>query len=354
MARKPTAQERKFRQLILELEPAMMRAFLDAVASIYDGIDYKELNRALAAKDIDRAIAALNIDRGAFLQLYQIHSAAFVQGAVETAATLTLGGLTKAQTVGIRFDMTNPRAESWLASESARMVQQILDDTRKAVRETILSGYADGRGPRDISLDIVGRVEGGRRKGGVLGLDSGRAHRLRAVAEGIQTSDGVSDLVIKGNDGKLSLRYKVNPATEKTILSAYRKGTAVPEDARKRLIDQFRNSLLKSRGDTIARTETAQAVAAGRFEEWEQVLESLGRSEMDVEKTWHKGSGGRDPRRFHQAADGMKVRGLRTPFILGDGASLMFPHDPQASAKQTINCTCHFSIRLVTRKEDLI
>ena len=354
MARRPTAQERRFREIIATIEPAMRRAFLDAVAAIYSGIDYRALNAALAAGDIEEALDAINIDRGAFVQLYQTHQAAFVQGATETAAILHLSGVTREQAATIRFDMTNPRAEARIANAAAEMVQQVEDDTRRAVRETILSGYEQGRGPRDIATDLAGRVDGGRRQGGVIGLDSGRAHRLAAVSRGMETAEGVQDLVIVGKDGKLSLRYKVNAATEKAILAAYRKGTAVPTAARLKHLDQFRNALLKSRGDTIARTETAQAVAAGRAEEWEQVLEKLGRSPDDVIKTWQRGSGGKDPRPHHQAANGMQVRGLNTPFVLGNGAVLNYPHDPSASGRETINCTCAATYRLAIRKEDLL
>lgn len=354
MARRPTAQERRFREIIATLEPAMRRAFLDAVAAIYSGIDYRALNAALDAGDIEAALAAINIDRGAFVQLYQTHQSAFVQGATEAAATLHMSGVPREQAVTIRFDMTNPRAEARMATTAAEMVQQVEDDTRRAVRETILSGYEQGRGPRDIATDLAGRVEGGRRQGGVVGLDSGRAHRLAAVSRGMETAEGVQDIVIVGRDGKLSLRYKVNAATEKAIFAAYRKGTAVPPAARLKHLDQFRNALLKSRGDTIARTETAQGVAAGRAEEWEQVLEKLGRSPDDVIKTWQRGSGGMDPRPFHQAANGMQVRGLNTPFVLGDGAMLNYPHDPNAPASQTINCTCASTYRLAIRKEDLL
>lgn len=354
MARIPSAQERRFREIIATLEPAMRRAFLDAVAGIYSGIDYRALNMALAAGDIEGAIDAINIDRGAFIQIYQSHQQSFVQGATAAAATLHLSGVPKDQAATIRFDMTNPRAESVMATAAAEMVKQVEDDTRRAIRETILSGYEQGRGPRDIATDLVGRVEGGRRQGGVVGLDANRAHRLNAVARGMQSAEGVQDLVIVGRDGKLSLRYKVNPATEKAILAAYRKGTAVPEKARLKHLDQFRNALLKSRGDTIARTETAQAVALGRAEEWDQVLEKLGRSPDDVIKTWQRGSGGRDPRPHHQAANGMQVRGLNTPFVLSNGAQLNYPHDPNASGRETINCTCAASYRLAIRKEDLL
>lgn len=348
MARRPTtSQSRRFRALIASYEAEMQRAFNDAIASIRGALDWPGLIAALERGDVDGAVSAIGIDNGDFLALWQKANEAYIAGATATVETLTVSGLTAAQAAGIRFDMTNPRAEAYMTTDTARMVQQISDDSRQAVQETLLRGYQDGRGPRDIATDIAGRVVGGRRQGGVVGLDAGRAHRLDMVSQGMRTPEGVRGLVIVRRDGTLGLRYKVNAATEKAILAAYRRGAAVPEAVRIRSENQFRNALLKARGDTIARTETGMAVAAGRREEWQQVIDKLGRSPMDVEKRWLAGSGGMDPRWWHQAANNMIVRGLDTPFVFANGGSLQCAHDPSGDPGEVINCTCSVSYRLL-------
>lgn len=354
MARPTRSQQSRFRSLIAGLEPAMRRAFQQAVAGLYQGINWRGFLDALRMRDVDRAITAMNIDPAAFSGLYQTYQSAFTAGAQETVATLSISGVTRQDAIGIRFDMTNPRAEGMLASQAGAMITEITEDSRNAVRETILQGYTQGRGPRDIATDVVGRVVNGRREGGVLGIDSGRAHRLTMVTDGMRTADGVKGLVIKHRDGTYSLRYKVNAATEKAILAAYHKGTAVPEKTRERVGNQFRNALLKSRGDTVARLETATAVMAGKIEEWNQVLDKLGRSPDDVIKTFQHGAGGADPRWWHVAANGMQVHGLHTPFVLANGAQIQCAHDPAAPIGETANCTCSTTFRLKVRKEDLL
>lgn len=57
-----------------------------------------------------------------------------------------------------------------------------------------------------------------------------------------------------------------------------------------------------------------------------------------LKKQWRK-SGKRHPRLYHDLADG-QVRDVDEPFVLGNGAQLMFPHDPAAPASETINCGC--------------
>lgn len=101
-------------------------------------------------------------------------------------------------------------------------------------------------------------------------VDTGRAYRLDMITQGMKTAEGVQDLVIRHQDGTIGLRYKVNKATEKRILAAYRAGTAVSAQGQRMGVDQFRNALLKSRADTIAQLETSHAVMAGRRDEWGQ------------------------------------------------------------------------------------
>lgn len=344
--RRPTrTQTQRFRQLIARLEPTLQRAFLNAIADLHGALDWAALNRALVAGDIDAAVAAMRIDQGAFLALWQAADTAYIAGATETVATLGISGVPSS--AGIRFDMTNPRAEAYLATSSSRMVTQITADTEQAIRETITRGYTAGRGPRDIATDVAGRVVGGRRVGGVVGLDGPRAARLDAITQGMKTAEGVQDLVIRHQDGTLGLRYKVNKATEKRILAAYRNGTAVSEAGQRISVDQFRNALLKARADTIAQLETSSAVMAGRAEQWAQTLEKLGRSEADVIKTFQHGAGGKDPRPHHVAMNNKSVRGLNTPFVFDNGASFQYAHSADAPISEKAGCTCDTRFRLL-------
>lgn len=350
--RRPTkTQTARFRALIAQLEPTMQRAFLTAISDIHGNLDWQALNVALQQGNIDAAVSAMRIESGAFLSMWQAADAAYIAGATETVATLGISGVPAS--TGIRFDMTNPRAEAYLATASSQMVQQVTEDTQQAIREAIQRGYTAGRGPRDIATDVAGRVEGGRRTGGVVGLDAQRAYRLDMITQGMKTPEGVRDLVIVHHDGTLGLRYKTNKATEARILAAYRKGEAVPLAGQRTSVDQFRNALLKHRADTIAQLETAQAVMAGRAEEWRQVCEKLGRSENDVQKTWQHGSGGTDPRPHHVQMNNQSVRGLDTPFVFSNGASFSYAHAPDAPISETARCTCSTNWRLLPDVEAL-
>ena len=90
----------------------------------------------------------------------------------------------------------------------------------------------------------------------------------------------------------------------------------------------------RARATTIVRGEVGRAFAVASYQD-------LAASAVQVpalKKRWRK-SGKLHPRLYHDLADG-QVRDVKEPFNLGNGAKLMHPHDPAASAAETVNCGC--------------
>lgn len=335
-------QNDEFRRLIERLTPELQRAFLKAWQEIRQGIDWPRLRAALARGDVEGAVEALGIEHGAFEAYRAQATAAYAQGGA-LAATHVNGPA--GSRVTFRFDMTNPRAEEWIRTKVGGQIVGLAEEARQVARETIRTGYAAGRNPIGIALDLAGRVRDGNRAGGVLDLDGPRAERLRSVMRGMETPEGVQGLVeIVGGEPKV--RYKVNAATEARILKAWRAGTAVPMREREISMRQYHNALLQARAETVSRTETGQAVMSARYEEWRQAAEKLGYPLDRVVKKWMHG-GGKDPRWWHQAAEGMEARGLETPFILANGAVMQHALDPAGGGRETINCRCNTLFRLI-------
>lgn len=334
-------QNEEFRRLIDRLSPELRSAFLRAWQEVRKGIDWPGLRVALARGDIEGAVEALGIEPAAFEAYRAQASAAYAQGGV--LAATTVNGPSGSR-VTFRFDMTNPRAEEWIRQNVGGQIVAIAEEARQVARETIRTGYAAGRHPNGIALDLAGRVSDGTRAGGVLDLDGPRAERLRIVMRGMETPDGVRSLVEVVN-GEPRVRYKVNAATEARILKAWRAETAVPLREREISARQYHNALLQARAETVARTETGQAVMSARMEEWRQACEKLGYPLDRVVKTWRHG-GGRDPRLHHLAMDGVEVQGLETPFVFYNGAVLQHALDPNGGARETIACTCNTLFRL--------
>lgn len=340
------SQSRLFTQLIAEYEPEIRRAFMASVADLQAGVDFDLLLDRLRNNDINGAIAALNISPAVWNQYTVAMNNIYMQAGVATAAQITasdIGGITA------RFNMQNPRAERWIRENVATRVVGFTEEAVESARIVIEAGYARGENPRTIALDLAGRTTGSgtARTGGIIGLDAPRAARLTKVTEGMRTADGVQSLVTKHADGTLTVNYKVNKATSDRILRAYRNETAVP--AAERIISerQYKNALLKARADTIAETETANAVMSARDEEWQQLTESGAVDPANIIKTWrHRRGATASHRPDHLAMSGTEVRGLNTPFVFPDGAALQYAHDPSAPAEHLICCACDVEFRV--------
>lgn len=340
MATRPSnAQARLFANLIAELEPQVQRGFMASVTDLQANVDWRSLLLALERGDIYGAITALNISTEAWAEYSAAVTGAYAKSGAATAAQISAQGIAG---VGIRFQMSNPAAQAWIAKNVGEAITGFTLELQQSARQLIEAGYAAGNGPRTIALDLVGRsVAGGAREGGIMGLDAPRAERLQIVTNAMRTPEGVRGLVVKGEDGKFRLRYKVNPATEQRIIKAYQAGTEVPLAERLISERQYSNALLKARADTVAATETGSAVMGARQQQWVQLANANGLDERAVVKTWqHRRGSGKYFRPTHLAMNGESVQGLFTPFVLPDGSVMQHARDTAGGAKNTINCGC--------------
>lgn len=334
------AQIRLFAQLINELTPELRRGFMAGVTDLYSNVDWKALIDGLTNGDIDAAVAALHITSDAWTEYSAIKTDIYANAGASTAAQIRQAGIAG---IGIRFRMTDPHAQLWIEQNVGEFITRITNEQIRTVRQVISEGFEKGNHPYTIGRDIVGRVNPLTkiREGGVIGLDVPRAERLQAVTNGMRTAEGVKSLVIEHDNGTRSLRYKVNKSTADRILKAYDAGTEVPAAQRVISERQYSNALLKARADTVAQTETANAVLAARDEQWRQFTEDSGIDPSTVTKTWyHRRGSSAHARPDHIAMSGKMVVGIDTPFVFPDGAQLRYPHDSNGGAAHVINCGC--------------
>jgi len=92
----------------------------------------------------------------------------------------------------------------------------------------------------------------------------------------------------------------------------------------------------------IAVTELRSAVSEMKSVYMEQFMQD--NPNVDVVKQWvHNRTLSKEPRPHHMSANGKKVKASQ-PFILKNGAVLMYPHDPNAPAEEVINCNCDYLV----------
>jgi len=299
-----------FLKLLDQTWPGVQSEFVAAMRQARAGVDMQALEEAIGRGDVDAAFRALRFDAADLFRTDTAITAAMIAG-----GTYQMGAFqhaTRRAPIASRIVQSyggrNERAERIARDLGARLVTEVVDDTRVLIAQTIRGGLEAGEGPLRTALDIGGRVVNGKRQGGLVGLHSRQAgwvqnYRAKLLAEGR------------------------------------------PQSQIDRMAQQYSNKLLRQRGETIARTETIKALNAGRQEALDQLIENPNNDvqAQDVVRAWDSTGDGKT-RETHAAADG-QVAAQGEAFTVG-GFQMMYPGDSSMGApgEETINCRCYEEI----------
>jgi len=238
-----------------------------------------------------------------------------------------------------RFDGRNPRAEAFLKTQSSELIVGILDDSRTSIREVLRSGMQEGRNPRRVALDIVGRLNRGKREGGLIGLSP----------KDIDASQ-LAHAQLRSGDPEQLRAYLRRKARDKrfdaTVKKAIRDGKPVPAEKAAKITGRYRDKLLRLRGETIARTEMLRSLHEAQDEGLRQLIDAGKLRPEQVTRVWDT-SGDARVRPSHAAIDETPA-GLDGVFVTGDGSSLKYPGDTslEAGPEDVINCRCHLRVEI--------
>lgn len=308
-------------------------AFRTAIEDITDRAILKDIVSAVEVGDINRAFQATGLSQAALRPITAMLEQAFEQGGVTTVETFprVLNG-TDGNRAVFRFDVRDSRAEAWLRENSSTLVTTIQEDTRTAIRNIIERNMKEGNNPRTTALDIVGRIDPttGKRVGGVIGMTTQQENWVaRARAE------------LNNGDRAYFNRALRDKRFDKLIERAIREGRPLTKEEIQKIVTRYADSVLRYRGETIARTETQEALNRSQYEAIRQAVVNGHVSASAVRRVWDT-AGDNRVRHSHRAMDGQKV-GLEEAFTAPGGAKLMYPGDRSLGApgRLTINCRCH-------------
>lgn len=329
------------KQILLKLVdkfiPDIRDAFISSIRDVSDRASISEITNAIRDGDLEKAFRRTGMSEAALRPL-----TATIERAFETTGVTIMDSYPKTARnldgrVMFRFDVRNSRAERWLREQSSSLVSTITDDARRAVQNTITDGVRAGTNPRNIALDIIGRIDtaSGQRIGGVIGLAPNQerwAARTRVMLEQL--------------DSRYFTRELRDKRFDRTVAAAIRDGKPLSSDTIAKLMTRYRDNVLRYRGETIGRTEANQALNRADFEATQQAIESGAVKASDVEKIWDA-TGDKRTREDHMMMDGQTVA-FDAPFVFPDGSQAMFPGDISlnAPAEQIIQCRCRFRTRI--------
>lgn len=315
------AVDRKFR-----------KAFEESIADVRSTAQMAVLTAAIERGDIEGAIRAIQLGREFFAPLDAMIETAFNAGAMwQMDQTLPKRG-GPAGSLQIRFDGRHPLAEQWNNRAGARLVTEVTDSIKESVRTVVQDGLTMGRDPRKVALDLVGRINRatGRREGGVVGLTSQQSGYV------VNARKELEDL--SSTYFKRTLRDK---RFDRIIAKAIRDGKPLPQADIERITARYSDRLLAYRGQVIARTESLQALNAGRDEGIRQIIEKGELAPDAVTIIW-QAAPDRRTRDSHASMNGQRVP-QGEAFVTPNGYRLRHPGDTSlgAPASETIQCRCN-------------
>lgn len=218
------------------LTPQLRDAFLRGVLAMDGGIDQKILIAAVESGDMERAFAAIPFE--AFADALKTGGGDVLLQAIAEAGASAALMLQDTHGVTITFDLTNPRAQQFAATQTATMVTQISEGTKDAIRAIIERGFSEGLTPQQMAMEIRQ----------VVGLTDRQALAVANFRAGLM-ADGIEGDVLANR------------------------------------VNKYAQAQLRYRGTMIARQETLSASNAGQRELWMQAADK-GLLSADQEREW--------------------------------------------------------------------
>lgn len=334
MVRRPRNVNPNIARLVDQFTPQIRDAFYTAIAGITDNVIISELVTAIELGDLNRAFSVTGINAAALRPITAMIEQAFETGGVTVAGTFPPVQMSTGGKTVIRFDVRNSRAEAWLRDHSSSLVTRITEEQQLNIRNVIQAGTREGINPRNVALDIVGRIDPatGRRVGGIVGL-SGPQQQYVASAQ--------AELSGQPPNSNYFNRERRDKRFDSTVQKAINDGVALDSTTVNKITGRYSDSLLQLRGETIARSEALQSLNESESEAYQQAIDTGGLKKSAVTKTWDSAGHDGRTRPTHLTLDGQTVQ-MDEPFVSESGARMMHPGDTGlgAPAEEIINCRC--------------
>jgi hypothetical protein len=215
------------------------------------------------------------------------------------------------ETAGIYRDQVNPQLAGVVDRWTGNLIKHASQETIQRIGEEIGKATLQGKNPIAASRSIRDSV----------GLTPDQIRAIENYERKLRNGESVS---------RYKLRDKRFDKTKRPLNE---------EDIIKR-VDRYTQNQLKHRAETIARNEALRMVNMANHHVYENAIKEGSIGANDYRKFWvaRRDDKTRDA---HRTIGSMNPdgRAIDEPFksSLGD---IMYPHDPTASAKNTINCRC--------------
>lgn len=338
-------------RIAARLGPGMREAFLKAVAGVQANANPDHIAALLEAGDVAGVIEALGLHNQKWLNSFRAALAeGFVAGGKETHA-----GLTDLIAEAIASDILPPAPESRLpvvfgvrnlpAEQALRdydlsLIREVNANTVEGIRAALTLGMQAGRNPRQIALDLCGRIDAsGERVGGIIGLTATQAEHVENARLELASTDPADLRHYLG-------RQLRDRRFDAAVLRAINAGTAIPAAAQEKAGAAYANAYLRYRAETVARTEVLRSASVGQEAALRNAVASGALQTENIRSFWVDTDDERT-RPAHRQVPGMNPDGVP----LGEAfdtplGPMLYPRDPAGAAENVIGCRCWRQIRI--------
>jgi hypothetical protein len=234
------------------------------------------------------------------------------------------------------FDHRLPAARQWVDTYAREAIDRTKRSDKDVIRAAIGDGVEEGRNPRDIAIDLIGRKgPDGKRVGGMLGLNDEQAKWSTNAKRELESLD-------QRSAASYFSRRRRDKRFDKTIRRAIAEKKKLTDAQVAKISAAYDDNLLQLRAETIARTAATDALNAGRTQALDQAIAEGKMSATAVQRVWDSAGPDGRTRDSHRSMDGQK-RGHNEPFVSPSGAKLRWPGDSGlgAGGSETIACRCY-------------
>ena len=206
------------------LTPKLRRVFLATVKQFQNGLSLDDLITAIHSKNANNVIRHLNLDK--FAKELGV-TGTVIQEAFNSAGKFAAMELTRDAKITTSFDLINPRAVDYGARVSGALIKDINSGQLDAVRALVEDAFVSGVPPRETAMRIRD----------VVGLRDKQVEQYQKFRDSME-AQGIGADIIDQRAEKLA------------------------------------GAMIRSRAETISRTEIMDSANAGQAELWMQAREN--------------------------------------------------------------------------------
>jgi uncharacterized protein YbjQ (UPF0145 family) len=313
----------RLNRLVDQQDDRIANIFRTAIASLKDDVDLNELADLLEQGRVNEALDELQHAADA---LGAASNVAFVTSGQSTSDFLMGAGLGR-----IVFDQVNLNAVAAMQAARLELVQEFTAEQRRATSLALVSGVEAGINPLAAARNFRDSI-------GLTQTQWGHVASYREALQRVGLDDQAAQNALSRalRDGR----------GDQSVLAAARAGRQLAKEKIDWLVERYASRYVKHRSEVIGRTEAMRAVNQGNEEAYRQAIADGTIREEQLERTWRTRLDGRE-RLTHELLND-QVRGWGETWVTANG-ELRYPGDPEAPAKETIQCRCAILTRIRQR-----